>query len=394
MRTRSGLIYEKSGRQQYDMEARQRFSEAVSKRAKLQIRTYAPGDEAQILALCESVFGSSLNLEEWRWRNFGNPAGQGLVVVAQEKQSGRIIGHLAGVSTDLKVGDSSRKAFLLVDSVVEPSRQGRGAHAALTFEISRKACDREGGFGFGLPNKHAYLPTLKLGATRVLTVPLFFKVLDWKKLLRARLHSHFLANALGGLIQTFQRSSRARNPDTFSLREVNRFGDEADRLWHRTAPQCGISAIRTAIQLNWRYFECPKSPYRVFSVSRSGEWKGYVVIRMLEKWGLRLGTLVDLFFEPDCVEAGKLLINRAETELREQGANLLWGLFSAPESYQKLLSQAGFFRTLLRRTARPFHLLADFVSIEHLRSDLAERDGALLKQADQWFLSLGDTDLA
>jgi hypothetical protein len=383
----------KSGRQ-YDMEGRQRFCQAVSKRAKLQFRTYAPGDEAQILALCESVFGSTLNLEEWRWRNFGNPAGQGLMVVAQEKQSGRIIGHLAGVSTDLKVGHSSRKAFLLVDSVVEPSRRGRGAHAALTFEISRRCCDREGGFGFGLPNKQAYLPTLKLGATRVLTVPVFFKVLDWRKVIQARLHSDFLAKSLAGLIQPFQRRRRAPSHNGLSLREVDRFGQEADRLWHRIAPRFTISAIRNAAPLNWRYFERPNSPYRVFSASRDGEWKGYVIVRILEKWGLRLGTLVDLFFDPDCVEAGALLIGQAETELREQGADLLWGLFSAPESYQKLLNQAGFFSTLLRRTARPFYFLADFVSIEHLRPDLAERDGSLLKQGDQWFLSLGDTDLA
>jgi hypothetical protein len=254
---------EKSG-QQYDMESRQRFCQAVSKRAKLQVRTYAPGDEAQILALCESVFGSTLNLEKWRWRNFGNPAGQSLMIVAQETQSGRIIGHLAGVSTDLKVGDASRKAFLLVDSVVEPSRRGRGVHAALTFEISRKSCDRQGGFGFGLPNKHAYLPTLKLGATRVMTVPVFFKVLNWRKIIQTRLHSDFLAKALAGLIQPFQRGSGASSCNGLTLGEVNRFGQEADRLWHRIAPRFTISAMRNATPLNWRYFERPNSPYRVF----------------------------------------------------------------------------------------------------------------------------------
>ncbi|MEP7015579.1 MAG: GNAT family N-acetyltransferase [Verrucomicrobiota bacterium] len=380
-------------RRTYDFESRQRFCAAVSKRGKLQFRAYVPGDETGIHSLCQHVFGSTSSPEEWRWRNVQNPAGKTIIIVAQE-ESGRIIGHLAGVATDLKVSNSFRKAFFLVDSAVDPSRQGRGVHAALTFEMSRITCDQESGFGFGLPNEHAYLPTLNLGAQRVLTVPLFIKVLDWQKVIHSRVGSDFLARIAGGFAQLFQRSKPTQKPNGLHVSEVYRFEKEADTLWRRIASRFPVCPLRNATVLNWRYFERPNSPYRVFSVSKKDEWQGYVVIRTLEKWGLRLGTVIDLFFDPDSAEAGMLLIGTAETELRKQGAVALWGLFSVPESYRKLFRRAGFFKTLRKRSDRPFHLLVDFVSLEYMRPELSRRDSPLLIQGGKWFLSLGDTDIA
>jgi hypothetical protein len=146
--------------------------------------------------------------------------------------------------------------------------------------------------------------------------------------------------------------------------------------------------------LNWRYFEHPGSPYSVFSISSGRQWQGYIVIKLLEKLGLRLGALVDLFFDPDCAAAGQFLLHHAEKHLRAGGADVLWGLFAAPPIYQKLFRNAGFFRAPQVKGLRRFHFIADFVAIDSLRPDLDRRDGALLRQEDQWFLSLGDTDLA
>jgi GNAT acetyltransferase-like protein len=379
---------------QYDVEGRRRVCNIITRRANWAVRDYVSGDEGEILSLCQGVFGSSLTLQEWKWRTFENPAGKTLAVVAREKESGRLVGHVAGIATDLKVGESSRNVFFIVDSAVDPSYRGRGIHGVLSYEMSKRCCEEEGGFAIGLPNQQAYLPTLKLGTTHILTMPLFLKVLDWRRVVHARLRSSVLARVAGALIQPFQRSRGARDSDGFTLQEVHHFGKSVDDLWGRVSPRFAVCATRKSSLLNWRYFERPGSPYRVFSISYDAEWKGYVVIRLFEKWGLRLGTLVDLFFDPDCVEAGMLLLDLAETDLRAQGADLLWALFSCPSSYQNVLKRAGFFRVLSKRFGRPFHLVADFVPTQQLRPDLAGRDGAVLRHGEQWFLSLGDTDLA
>jgi len=117
------------------------------------------------------------------------------------------------------------------------------------------------------------------------------------------------------------------------------------------------------------------------------------VIRRLQKWGLKLGTVVDLFVNPDCAQAGELLLRHAEVKFRAEGVEALWGLFAAPERYRKLLRDAGFFNVPKLKGVRRFHFVAEFVTVDRLRPDLAARDGALLRQGDQWFLSLGDTDL-
>jgi GNAT superfamily N-acetyltransferase len=379
---------------QYNVEGRQRFCQTVSKRSNWLVRDYAPGDENDILALCRRVFGPTWDLEDWRWRTFENPAGKALIVIAQEKIGEQIVGHVAGIATDLKVGDFFRKGFFLVDSVVDPSHRGRGINAGLTLTLSFKCCERDGGFGFGLPNKQAYLPTLKVAATHILTLPCFFKPLDWLQILQSWLRPGFRAKPIPSPVRSFEKDRQPTFVNGFRVEEICQFGDKANDLWQTISPQFAIAAVRDADHLNWRYFEHPNSPYRVFSVSRTGEWKGYIVTRMLEKWGLRLGTIVDLFFDTDCPLAGKLLLRQAALELRQQGADALWGLFAAPRIYQRLLRKAGFFKSSLKWTERPFHLVADFVTFEQLRPDLAVRDLTLLRQADQWFLSLADTDLA
>ncbi len=377
-----------------DFESRERFIGMMVRRGKWRVRPYAPGDEAGILALFRRVFGSTSTLEQWRWRTRQHPSGDALIFVTEEKQSGKLIGHIAAIPTDLKVGDFLRKGFFLVDSAVDRSYRGKGITAVLTLAISKGACEKDGGFGFGLPNEQAYLPTLKTGAITLFTMSLFLKVLDWPKLLRTRLRPAFFADAAGGLIQLFRRRKRRRSHERFSIEEASRFGGEADDLWQRSASQFPIAAVRTATTLNWRYFECPGSPYRAFSISADGKWQGYIVIRTLQKWGLKLGTVVDLFVDPDCAQAGELLLCHAEAKFREEGVEALWGLFAAPEQYRKLLRDAGFFKIPKLKGVRRFHFVAEFVTVDHLRPDLAARDGALLRQGDQWFLSLGDTDLA
>src|ERR1700751_5477579 len=104
---------------EHDVEGRERFCRVVTKRGKWRLRPYAPGDEIEILDLCKRIFSSTLSLSEWRWRSLEHPPCEALVVVDEEKDHRRIIGHISAIPTDLKVGNFSRKGFFLVDSAVE-----------------------------------------------------------------------------------------------------------------------------------------------------------------------------------------------------------------------------------------------------------------------------------
>ena len=57
------------------VEGRDRVYNSILKRANFTIRDSVPGDEREILGLCQRVFGASLTLEEWNWRTFGNILG-------------------------------------------------------------------------------------------------------------------------------------------------------------------------------------------------------------------------------------------------------------------------------------------------------------------------------
>ena len=374
--------------------ARNRACRAILKRANWDVRESGPGDQAQVLQLCQRLLGCAPTPAEWQWRMSQNPAGQAVSLVAYLKESGRIIGHLAAAPLNLKVGNFPRKLFLLVDSVVDPDYQGRGIHAVLTAAISKKVCDQEGNFTAGLPNEQAYGPNLKMGGTHIFTMPIYFKVLDWYAVLRAGLRSDLLARIGGLLAAPFQRKRLAKENTSFTLEKVLRFGGKLDDLWSRIGRRFPICAERTSNLLNWRYFQCPVVTYSVFAISDGEKWLGYTVVRLLEKWGLRLGTVVDLFIDPDRADAGEILLRYAEKNLRDQGTDVLWALFACPPVYRKILRQAGFFKAPPLKNVRPFHFLTDFVAVDETYPDLYQRDGTLLRQPDQWFFSLGDTDLA
>jgi len=377
-----------------NLQTRDRAGRAILKRANWAVRECEPGDESQILELCQRRFGFAVTPAEWRWRMFQNPAGQAVSLVAFLKHSGRIVGHLAALPVDLKVGAYNRKLFFIVDSVVDPTYQGRGIHASLTITISYIVSDRWNSFIGGLPNAQAYAPSLKLGGIQIFTAPIYLKVLDLGAVVRVGLHSNFLARIAGFLAQPFLQNKPVGKNSSFTFEKVWRFNGKIDQLWDRVGKCFGVCVIRTSNLLNWRYFERPDSAYTVFSISSGNHWLGYIVLRRMDKWGLRLGTVVDLFIDPECAVAGKLLLRYAEQYFRVNGADVLWGLFAGPPVYRKILRQAGFFKAPSLKGVRQFHFAADFVTIDSQRPDLFERDGGLLRQGDQWFFSLGDSDLA
>lgn len=375
-------------------EWRERACATILKRANWDVREYVAGDEVEILRLCQQLFDSNVTPAEWQWRMFMNPAGPAISRVAVLKETGRIVGHLAALPIELKVADSCRKIFFLVDSVVEPAYQGRGIHAVLTMQISKIASTQWAALLTGLPNTQAYGPNLKLGGTQILTMSVYLKVLNWAGVIRARLHANLLARSADLLAKALRRATSRTTTGSFVIEEVQRFDEKLDELWKRISPRFTVCANRTSKLLNWRYFDRPDSSYSVFSISADDKWVGYIVVRLLERWGLRLGTIVDLFVDPDCAGAGKFLVQCAEKHLRSNRANVLWGLFACPRACTKILRQGGLFKAPQMRGLRQFHFVADFVSVDHSRPDLYQRDGALLRDGNQWLLSLGDTDLA
>src|SRR5262249_8365452 len=151
------------------------------------------------------------------------------------------------------------------------------------------------------------------GGTYIFTMPVHFKILDWAEIVRSRLHSNFLGSVASIVTRPFQKTRSLEKSGRFRIEEVSRFDLSVEDLWNRIGPRFQVCAKRTSNLLNWRYFERPGTGYTVFSASTGAKWIGYVVVRLVEKWGIRLGTVVDLFFDPDCAVAGDILLRRAES---------------------------------------------------------------------------------
>jgi hypothetical protein len=72
-----------------------------------------------------------------------------------------------------------------------------------------------------------------------------------------------------------------------------------DTLWEQAREHRRWGLVRDSTYLNWRYVEAPSKRYRCFRVMDGTELGGYLVTGVIEKRGLRLGFIADLFLRPD-----------------------------------------------------------------------------------------------
>jgi hypothetical protein len=176
--------------------------------------------------------------------------------------------------------------------------------------------------------------------------------------------------------------------------EIHEFTTDVDRLCDAALPADAVAVTRDARYLNWRYFEHPKKIYTVFKAGRGQTWDGYIAVRILEKWGLRIGMIVDIATDPKNPSAGPALLARAARYFTEQNADLTVALMCGPERYAAFLKKGGYWSSKLLWTKRPFHLCVGGDTLKDVDRLKNETYFDLMSQGEKWFMTLGDTDIA
>jgi len=315
-----------------------------------EIRPFAGGDEVAILALYEKIFGVRQSIEQWRWRFVENPHGAAQIQVAWNDD--RCIGQFAYSAMPLTLDGAPIDALMALDGMIDPEHQRSG----LFSELERRAGSEipDGQLRYGFPNDRSYpLFIGKLGWRTPGVPQVFVKLLGTEGLAKR--------NRLFGLAAPVARFSRWRDREArgpIEIRQFSRFEEVEGCLERLETP--GLHLRREVSVLNWRYRLGPH-PYRLYAFGPPGAETGFAVVRVQEKFGLRIAWLAELATEvapiggPPAKRALTMALRTLASELYDD-ADLLSALL--PQSNGRAaFRSAGFYEAPRRFLPHPFFLI-------------------------------------
>ena len=120
----------------------------------MDVRAYAPGDEAAILRLFDRSFGKPLPEAFWRWRFLDDPHGAPMIELAWDGDV--LAAHYAVSPTSIAVEGERRVASLSMTTMTDPDYRGHG----LFGQLATRLYERLAGVGhvavFGFPNAQSH----------------------------------------------------------------------------------------------------------------------------------------------------------------------------------------------------------------------------------------------
>jgi hypothetical protein len=315
------------------------------------IREYQPGDEAGILALYHAVFGVTLSSETWKWFYQDVPEHPTVIVVA-ENSSG-IVGHYGIQPRPFWHCGQPCLAGLTVGTMVHPMARNLTTLVEMA-QMAYDRCRQQGiSFLYSFSRDEAW---------KVRQV-----VLGWQALPQ-------LIAWEGPLSNSDNNQSIAINIEDSSIENFQTFCSTTEVESYR-----GIGRRITPTWINWRFSRNPLSHYKLLIAGSVENIKGYAVLKVYDKQGVRWGHVVDWQVPVAEPSIAKALFAATETKFMQLKVDRLscWALPRSSLAY--LLQTAGLTPT---GQATNFGYL-----------NLALEDESMLETEKNWNIYMGDSDV-
>ena len=313
---------------------------------EVQIKQFELSDQRALLSFLGNAYRDDPRKSDpafWKWHYLENPfTSVDNVPLWVVKNGPEVVGQLATIPVDLKVGEETTRAIWILDFIVDRNYRGRGLGKRLVL-AAREWCST----------------MITLGINEQSTA--VFRSLKWEAL--GGLHRYnkllFPGHAFGEISRVapirvlanlaFTGSRvrlRRRAKADGAIRAVTEFDDAFDQLWSRASVQWPCAVKRDPRFLDWQFRRQPGKQFEVL-----GYYEGDLLV----------GYLVLFFRKP---ERGEILPKAAITDFCYQ-----------PESADRIIE--GLLRAALQRTLdrRAGSLVTDI---------LDERVEAWLKRYGFW----------
>jgi GNAT superfamily N-acetyltransferase len=355
---------------------------------------YTEADVNELVALCQAQPGkaAAITPEYIRWQHSANPAGLAQVGLAKEYGSDRILGVVWLMPLRVQVNGEVALGSQSMYALVHPDYRGQGVFSSLvTF------CDEEGqrrgfSFSFGFPNPNSYPGFVgRLGWSDLGQARLFLRPLNTRRLLKRRLGSGLLKNALAmaasfGERFLFQPRPLPPGAAQVIVEEIDTKDSALNGFWARVCKKYPVMVVRDALFLDWRYRQIPDRHYKLWAARQDKQIIAIAALRHVLIEGIACGMVVDFLIEPgECGRlGGEVLLQRAAEHFHQQDLDLAGCLMLPHADEIKALRRQGYLLCPRRLQPQPFRVV--------VRGFEGGQHSACLLDLRNWFLTMGDFD--
>jgi GNAT superfamily N-acetyltransferase len=354
---------------------------------------YRPGDEIEIIALNRMEYGPTDILatqEDFHWRYAQNPAGQAIICVIRDLNSGSVVGFIWIVPLRIRIHGQGRLAAIGTDLVIHPEYRNTFGYARLMRRFWQVFRDHHIPLHCSFLSEETYRRQQEKHPQTVSTIPLLVKPLDFEGLARTYFtktwQRFFVRRACWLVPQSIFRQRQLASGGEITVQLDGKFDHSFDQFWSEVRDKYPITIERDRAFLAWRFAGVSGRRYHILVARRRNQMLGYLVLRCSTIRGVKAALVMDLLVSesPWGDTAGACLLAEAEAYFRSEGMSVAAGLMAPLAAEHRVLYRAGYRSLPIFVAPRAFR----FGLFVHNPSD---RDLIPLSAQD-WFITLADNE--
>ncbi len=235
------------------------------------------GDQAALIDLYKRCLTPQSDRRRFRWLYRECPFGEARAWVAVDAATAQVVGAAALFPRLFWFDADERLGCVLGDFCVDNLRRSLGPALQLQRACLAGAMDETFQFYYDFPSAAMMAIYQRLGVGSRGKFVRFARLLRADARIAKIVKSKALARGLAAPLNLVLRRGGGHARECEIAVHAARCGDEFTALDCVLRARDGISTVRTAEYLNWRYLDCPLAKYDFLAARRNGELVGYVV---------------------------------------------------------------------------------------------------------------------
>ncbi|NQU33083.1 MAG: GNAT family N-acetyltransferase, partial [Bacteroidetes bacterium] len=280
-----------------------------------------------IYKTCFDRNGSPKNEENIKWQFLSRPNYKKYVDIAFDEAASKTAAIYAVSPVPFKIGENKVIGTQSLDTITDVDYRGKGWFIKLANSVYQKAANDGVALVYGFPNGNSIHGFKKKLDWAVLDpVPFLIKPLGSEYFTKKLSFLKFLPNIKFSYF-------KYKNSKKYNLIENRTFPVDVDRIWQNFVRDIIVCVNRNKEYLDWRYIHKPNENYRIIHCyDEKQNYQGFIVFVVKEKHDGKIGYIMELIYNPDFPETGKLLLQYANDRIRKQNADciLSWCMEHSP----------------------------------------------------------------
>jgi GNAT superfamily N-acetyltransferase len=349
----------------------------------VQLKQFELADETALLSFLRTAYPDEPRRSDavfWRWQFLENPyTDLDNIPLWIVKKGEEVVGQMAAIPVELKVGEEQKPALWIVDYILHPDYRGHKLGKSL-LEIPHQAyCKTLMALGY---NKNAEKPMRSLKWELLGNISRYHKLLFPGNAAKELSRLGIVREIVNFGYAPFRPSMRSLSKSgSGKVREMTSFDSSFDTLWQEASVQWTCAVVRSSRLLEWQFMQQPGKKFDVLGYYENERLAGYVVLffRKPESGGARAKAAIsDLCYSAS--EPARIIDELLKAALRlaieRRAGSLVTDVLD--RRVEERLRHFGFWPI---KAAPPF------------AANVLERQDVIYK-LDNWFLTRADSDVS